>query len=309
MKNSSNLRKILKISLMAVGGLALILTLCIGVMYIYLNSTSWHSTNIGYMEDSMGGFDFEGGTPLRVESIEEAYMPKSATVGNDYELTTQDRKIQKGGNVNMKVEDLDESYDTVFAILGSYNGELTSSYESGEGNDKYISMTLQIESKDFEDIYAEIKEMDGEVIYASYSTDDVTMEYTDLESRLRNLEAAETQLVTLLESAEDVTQTLAVYTELTSIRSQIEVIEGQLKYMDSQVDYSYLTVSLSLSDTGMSVADDTWKPWGVAKIAFSSLISFGKGIVNMLIWVVVFSPLLGIVVGTVFLVNKKKGKK
>ncbi|MCD4811175.1 DUF4349 domain-containing protein [bacterium] len=310
MKFSPNLKKILKISLMAVGGLALTLILCIGVMYLYLNTTSWHSTNVGYMEDGMGGEVFERSPfPQEVGLMEESTMLKGAPAGDDYELTTVDRKIQKGGSVNMKVEDLDESYDTVSGILGSYNGELTNSYESGEGNERYVSMTLKVESKYFEEIYAEIKEMDGEVIYASYNTDDVTMTYTDLESRLRNLEAAEEQLVTLLTSAEDVTETLAVYTELTGIRSQIEVIEGQLKYMDSQVDYSYLTVSLSLSDTGMSVTDDAWKPWGVAKIAFSSLISFGKGIVNILIWVVVFSPLVGIVVGTVLLVSKKKGKK
>ncbi|MCD4756341.1 DUF4349 domain-containing protein [bacterium] len=308
MNLSPNFKNILRISLMVVGGLALTLTLCIGVIYLYLNSTSWYSTNVDYIEGGRGGVYLDESPFLQSGLVEESSMPKVATIGNDHEPTVE-RKIQKGGSVNMKVEDLDESYDEVYDILQKYSGELTNSYESGEGNEKHISMTLQIESKYFEDIYADVKEIDGEVIYASYSTDDVTMQYTDLESRLRNLEAAETQLVTLLESAEDVTETLAVYTELTNIRSQIEVIEGQLKYMDSRVDYSYLTVTLSLSDTGMAVVDDVWKPWGVAKIAFSALISFGKGVVNMLIWVVVFSPLVGIVVGSVLLLRKKKGKK
>lgn len=299
MKISPKLKKISSISLMVIGGLAIVLVLGLGVMYLMLYSGS--SATNDYSTSSSGYGD-SSSTELGLDEITISKVPDDSS-------SSTESKIQKGGSVYIEVEDLDESYNVVYDILQDYNGDLTGSYESGEGNERYISMTLRIESAYFEDIYAEVKDIEGEVTYASYYTDDVTMEYTDLESRLKNLNATEIQLVTLLKSAKTVTETLNVYEELTSIRSQIEVIKGQLKYMDSQVDYSYITVSLTLSDTGMNVADDSWKPWGVVKNAFSSLVSLCKSVVDMLIWVVVFSPLVGIVIGVVVLIKKKKRKK
>lgn len=241
---------------------------------------------------------------------EDAYIsPKVLESDNYYEGNT-DSKIKKSGDIDLKVEDLEEAYDSIRDIMEGYQATIVSSYDSGEGNEKSISTTIKVKSQSFEDIYEDIKLVDGEVLYASYYTDDVTMEYTDLESRLRNLEAIEIQLVMILDSADTVEDTLAVYTELTNIRSQIEVIKGQLKYLGSQVDYSYLTINLSLSDLGRQINDGEWNPLGVAKNALSSLVKFGLSLVNALIWVLVFSPVIVIIVVMVVLVKRRaKSKK
>jgi hypothetical protein len=236
---------------------------------------------------------------------EESYRKDA----DDYSASNTESKLKKQGTVNILVDDLDTSYNSVYDILQNYEGQLISNYESGEGNDRAISLTLKVESSKFENIYVELKEVEGEIVYASYSTEDVTMEYTDLESRLNNLEATETQLVKILEDATTVSDTLEVYNELTNIRSQIEVIKGQLKYMDSQVDYSYITVTLGLSESGMDIVDEAWKPLGVVKNAFSALVELGKGIANLVIWILVFSPVVGIVVAIVMLAKQRKSKK
>jgi len=168
---------------------------------------------------------------------------------------------------------------------------------------------LKIPVEKFDGVYNDIKNIDGEVIYASSFTDDVTQEYIDLESRLRNLQETEKQLVEILKTAKTVEDTLAVYEQLTSIRSQIEVLEGQIKYLDNQVDYSYITVTLRLSDVGKEITDEEWNPLGVLKTAFSSLVSFGKFLVNVLIWLVVFSPAIAIAVVIIVLIKKNIKKK
>lgn len=239
---------------------------------------------------------------------EDAYTsPKVLESDNYYEGNT-DSKIKKSGDIDLKVENLEEAYDSVRDIMKGYQATVVSSSDSGEGNEKIITTTIKVKSESFEDIYEDVKLVDGEVLYASYYTDDITMEYTDLESRLRNLEATEVQLAKILDSADTVEDTLSVYVELTNIRSQIEVIKGQLKYLDSQVDYSYLTINLSLSDLGRQINDEEWKPLGIAKNALSSLVKFGVSLVNILIWVLVFSPVIAIIVVIVVLV-KRKAKK
>jgi hypothetical protein len=271
-----------------------------------------------YLSKTVSDLDYSIGTS---PTYEESYAFPEAGIDRgmqldslNYDEANTESKIRKSGSINLTVESLEGANDEVLDILDNYNGSVVSSNssnESGFGNSKSISITLKVPVEYFEDLFEGVKDIEGEVDYASYYTDDVTQEYTDLQSRLKNLKATETQLVKILETADTVEDTLAVYKELSSTRSQIEVLEGQIKYLDNQVDYSYLTVYLSLSDVGKEVKDEKWEPFGVVKSAFSALVDFGIGIVDMLIWVIVFSPVILIPLAIVLLIIKKrkKGKK
>jgi hypothetical protein len=268
-----------------------------------------------YLSKTEKDLDYSIGTS---PTYEESYVYPEAGIDRGMELDSlnydeanTESKIRKSGSINLTVENLEEANDEVLDILDNYNGSVVSSNESGVGNSKSISITLKVPVEYFEDLFEGVKDIEGEVDYASYYTDDVTQEYTDLQSRLKNLKATETQLVKILETADTVEDTLSVYKELSSTRSQIEVLEGQIKYLDNQVDYSYLTVYLSLSDVGKEVKDEKWEPFGVVKSAFSALVDFGIGIVDMLIWVIVFSPVILIPLAIVLLIiqKRKKGKK
>ena len=61
---------------------------------------------------------------------------------------------------------------------------------------------------------------------------DVTEQYTDLDSQLRNLEASEAQLLELMKQAGTVEEILKVQQELTNTRGQIEQIKGQMQYLE-----------------------------------------------------------------------------
>jgi hypothetical protein len=271
------------------------------------------SKDSGYLETM--DFNYQGGvTPSYEEpyAFEDSVTERSMELDAlNYDESNRENKIRKSGTVNLTVENLNKANDEVQKVLYNYNGSVVSSNESGIGNNRTVSLTLKVPVEYFEDTYQSIKEVNGEVSYASYYTDDVTQEYIDLESRLRNLEATEEQLVKILETAETVEDTLAVYNQLSSTRSQIEVIKGQLKYLDNQVDYSYLTVTLSLSDVGKEVKDEKWEPLGVFKNAFSALVQLGIKILDSFIWIFVFSPVILIPLLIIFLIVKKrkKGKK
>jgi hypothetical protein len=290
---------------------AVVLVLIIAVIGVFF----LRNFSTGNLYSDIQTYEHKGGlglTPAYEESyqVEDSFTERSLELDAlNYDEANTESKIRKSGSINLTVESLEEANDEVLDILDNYNGTVVSSNESGVGNYKTISITLKVPVEYFGDLFQSVKDIDGEVDYASYYTDDVTREYTDLESRLNNLEAAEAQLVKILETAETVEDTLAVYNQLTSTRSQIEVIKGQLKYLDSQVDYSYLTITLSLSDVGKEVKDEKWQPLGVVKNAFSALVDFGIKIVDSLIWIVVFSPLVLIPVFIIISIVKKKAKK
>jgi hypothetical protein len=230
---------------------------------------------------------------------------------DDYENSTStdiDKEEIKTGEVYMVVDDLDAAKKEITEIKDKYNADITYSYESGEGVDRYVYQILKVEAGDFEDAYAEVLDIDGEVEYSNTDTTDVTAEYVDLESRLNNLKAVETQLLEIMETADTVEDTLAVYTELSDTRTEIEVLEGQIRYLDNQTDYSYITINLSLSSVGADIEEKEWKPYGVVKDAFRSFVNVLKGFVNVLIWILVFSPIVLVGVGVYLLVKRKGGE-
>jgi len=287
--------------------LGIMLILYIGyciVSYFDIGSSKYNTSGYGSLSTGESEF-FEG--------VESALEDSRTLDSADSEEVDTSSKIIKSGTISLMVEDLDVVETGILSISKDYDGSVVSSYESGEGNDRTITITLKIPVESFDDVYTEIKDIDGEVTYASYYTEDITSEYTDLESRLRNLEATEEQLVEILGTAESVEDTLAVYEQLTDIRSRIEVLEGQIKYLDNQTDYSYVAVALTLSSTGKEVTDEEWNPLGILKTAFSYLVDFGIVLANLLIWIVAFSPVIAIVVIIVVLVKrgkrKTKGKK
>jgi hypothetical protein len=120
------------------------------------------------------------------------------------------------------------------------------------------------------------------------NSQDVTQEYTDLESRLRNLENAEAQLQEIMASANKTEDVLSVYNELVSVREQIEVIKGQIQYFEQSAALSAITTSLVADEAVKPLTIGGWEPGGVAKGAIQALINAVKFIINAAIWVILF---------------------
>ena len=72
----------------------------------------------------------------------------------------------------------------------------------------------------------------------------MTEEFVDLESRERNLLAAEESLLELYDRAESVEDTLTVERELTDIRGQIEEVQGRIQYLERRTATSEIVLHL-----------------------------------------------------------------
>ena len=82
-----------------------------------------------------------------------------------------------------------------------------------------------------------------EVTTDTVSGQDVTEEYVDLQSRERNLLAAEQSLLDLYNRARDVQDALSIQRELTGVRGQIEQIQGRMQYLKKSSDSSQISLS------------------------------------------------------------------
>ena len=94
------------------------------------------------------------------------------------------------------------------------------------------------------------------------SSQDVTKDYTDLQSRLRNLEEAEAQLREIMASANKTEDVLSVYNQLVQVREQIEVTKGQIQYYEQSAALSAISVEILADEAVQPLTVGGWQPGG-----------------------------------------------
>ena len=208
----------------------------------------------------------------------------------------QTRVIIYTGDISLVIQDTQESVDTITALASEMGGFVSGSSVYERNEVLQGSITVRVPADRYQDTLAQLREMAIRVERENSTTQDVTEEFTDLQARKTNLEFTEEALQQLLEERQRVGSTsdiLEVYRELTSIRGQIEQIEGRLRYLANQSALSTITIQLTPDVLYQPVSIAGWEPQGVAKEALQSLVAALQGLVNVLIWGIVFVlPLL-----------------
>lgn len=195
-----------------------------------------------------------------------------------------ERKIVKSGHLSLEVESVVTAMDEIASIADELGGYVVSSdkYETDEGPSANMNIRIPVEK--FDQAFDRLRQLAIDVPHESTDSIDVTEEYVDLQARLRNLEATESQYLALLERAETVEDTIQVWRELSNIRGQIEQIEGRMKYLERTSDMSF--IQISLSEPGALAGP--WSPSNAIRSAIRGLVTFLRGIVTALIWIGIF---------------------
>jgi len=194
----------------------------------------------------------------------------------------------KTGQLTLEVGDIVKAMDDVTEIAGDLDGYVVSSSKHERENRVFGNVSIRVPAERFDEAFDRLRQLAIDVPYENTESRDVTEEYTDLEAQLRNLEATEAQYLALLEKAETVEDILAVQRELSNVRGEIERTKGRMQYLERTSDMSLIEVSLQetkpLGATGWS-ASETFKS------AVRGLITFGKVLANIAIWLVIFCPI------------------
>lgn len=176
-----------------------------------------------------------------------------ASSGNDDrnqvqpEQNTQQQKriVIYTANVHIVADNPDIVIGQIGLLIEDLGGWIVTSNANIQSN-KRTSGTISVRVPAAQLDYAveTIKSYGVSVTSETISGSDVTNQYVDMSSRLKNLLASETQLLAIMNDAENVEGVLAVFTELTRIRGDIESIQGQLNYYDESSSFSSLSVSV-----------------------------------------------------------------
>ena len=220
-------------------------------------------------------------------------VPASQPSSTDQQLFN--RLVVKTANLSLQVENVTNAEAAVRAKVQALGGYVVQVQTSGSDENLNSAITFRVPVSRFDDALAGVEGLAKKVISRTVGGDDVTEEYVDLDSRLRNLEATRARLLTFLDKATRVEDALAVNQSLTDVQGQIEQIQGRKKYLEQSAAFSTITVSLMpVPQLPQLVSEESWQPVRVARDALRSLIQFGQGIAEIIIVLLVWSPVWGL---------------
>ena len=240
-----------------------------------------------------------GGAPA-APAMAEAPMP-AATAGVTDQFAASgagstasvERIVIQNADLTIVVSDVEGRMKNIQAMAQQMGGFVVSSnlyqnYTSDNVPVPEAQVMIRVPVENLETALDQIKKDVVEVRNENRSGQDVTAEYVDLQSRLKNLEAAEKQLEEIMKTATKTEDVVNIFNQIVSYREQIEVIKGQIKYYDEAAALSAISVRILAEETVKPVVIGKWEPKGVALEAVQDLINFLKGFVEFLIRLVIF---------------------
>jgi len=218
-----------------------------------------------------------------------------------------DRKVVQTASLKITVKDTAAVLDAVQSLATELGGYIVTSNSWRESEQLRAQVTLRVPAGKLQTALQRIRAQAIKVDAESISGEDVTQEYTDNESRLRNLRATETELLELLTTAREKTgkaeDVLAIFRELTQIREQIEMLQGRQQYLDTMTAMATISVDIWPEPLEKPIVEPGWKPLKTLRDAFRALTQTGQTLVDALIWIVVYGvPVLVLIATPVVLI-------
>jgi hypothetical protein len=227
-----------------------------------------------------GGAENSKGAPLAPLESEQAASASSA-----------DRLVVRSASLTVVVHDPAQSARDIRLMAEGMGGFVVSSnvYQATFGDNAVqatrASITVRVPAERLDDALEQIAKASIEVTSQSVSGEDVTAQYTDLQSQLRNLESAEAQLRQIMDAATKTEDVMAVFNQLTQVQGQIESVKGQIQYYQESSRLSAITVDLIPDVAAQPLQIGKWRPEGTAKQAVVALIRALQFLADAGIWI------------------------
>ncbi len=212
------------------------------------------------------------------ESYDDAgFVSEGQTVNEEEEMKTQNtesgsgeqtqnivvgqtknvsQKIIKRYNYSYETEHFDAAFSYLKERVERYGGYISNSRVAGDNYDtgyRTLSMTARIPAEQSDEFVSGLGEL-GTVVTQSQSAEDVTLQYSDTESRIETLETEQERLLSLLEKADSLETIITLEDRLTEVRYELESYQSRKKMYDSLIHYS--TIDITLSEVKYTVEVD-----------------------------------------------------
>ncbi len=164
--------------------------------------------------------------------------------------------------MRLRVDDIPAAVRQVEDIAAARAGFVSSSdvsIESGDDDrEQAATMKIRVPAASYTEVVRELRGIAAQVDSESSQATEVTDEYTDLQSRLRNLQASEARYLELLNRAQTIDEILAVQDRVNGSRLEIEQVQGRLNVLNDLTDLATILIELRLPPLVASSESNGW---------------------------------------------------
>ena len=215
-----------------------------------------------------------------------------------------EKKVIQNGNLRIKVDDLSAFLESLRPVLSKFEAYTTNESQNTYDRVSESNLTIRVPEKNFGDLFGELKGLGKSIESQSLNQRDVTEEFIDLETRLKNKKALEQRYRQLLNQAKNVNDILNIERQLNNVRSEIESQEGRLKYLNSQVSFSTIQLTAFVNKPYVYEPEETD---GFFQRFLKSLSEGWQFLVDSVLWIFGTWPIWIVLVAIIF--NWKRRKK
>lgn len=216
------------------------------------------------------------------------------------------KKLIKDGNMRIKTNDIEASKKQLDGLLKQFEGYYESENLENDDRSTRYNLRVRLPAQRFEGFIVALETGDDEVESKYVQSRDVTEEYIDVVTRLKNERAYMVRYQALLAKASTVKDILSIEESIRKLQEEIESREGRLKYLNDQIAFSTLHIEL-YKEKPYKYASRQKDPFGErVKKSLSNGWSF---IVGLALLLVAMWPLWLIGAGVVVLVRRIRKRR
>lgn len=230
------------------------------------------------------------------ESAQDSGDQRTDTTGTELENVegiNTEQKLIKTVNMSAETTEFDTLVADVRAKTESAGGYVENSDVGGDyGMDmtRYAYLVLRIPADKLDDFVGEVKNASN-VRTFSESTEDVTLQYTDMDTHIKALREELDALFSMMEQATSMKDILSIQSQITDVRYEIESYESQLRVYDNQVTYSTVYLDLYEVNRESSTTGTTFGERVKAKFN-DNMYQMGQGFQNFMVGLLGGLPIL-----------------
>lgn len=260
----------------------------------------------------------ETGDVLDYDSSTDVGETTGSAETTDVEVA-QNRKIIERVYLRVQTKEFDSLMEKLDEEIKKIGGYIEASSVSGNNyeydDNRYAEMTVRVPSEK-SDEFTKFVSDNSTITNKEITTEDVTLSYVDMESRVSALETEKETLERLLAAATSMEDVIKVQDRLTDVIYEIESYKSQLRTYDNLIDFTTITVRINEVERVDIVEEQTvWQEIGTnLKRGFENV---GNAFVRFFVFLVSSVPYLlmiaayaavVIVIVVIFVKHRRKKK-
>ena len=255
------------------------------------------STGVDKTTVNVEGYDANG-APVP-EAQPAALAPSeggSGATGGNAVGAVDDARIIRTGSMDLEVSDVPAAVKAARTAILAMGGYVGASNSGTNGDTPYAEIAYRIPADRWEDALAKLRDLGGlvtKIVSEQTQAVEVTAQIVDLEARIRNLQASETALQGIAETATKVSDILEIQAQLTNVRGEIEQLTAQLKDLNDRASFATLSARYSVPIVAVQAVATSWEPGTAVDEAAASLVTILQNVADAGVWfLIVWLPIL-----------------